>query len=278
MQTITATDAVLKSAEDLKMALGGELPQNCTTKTAIDLLMKIFKQKSKATSQEDVATPQRVQVAGPQRVVREKNKTHIDQSLEQEHRRRRINDVMQENKNENTTIKNDTKASALIDNNEAGIERQNETKQDGPDFNTRSKTRVRSLTQEVALQAIEISGRGAKLTARSTAARKYPLEFLCEYANAVLDGETGELLQYRHLIKSPKYKKDWFISAGNEVGRLAQGMPSRDIKGTDTLFFIQKSEVPSDRWKDITYAQFVCDVRPQKKEKNHARLVAGGIE
>ena len=69
MPSITATDAVLKAAEDLKMALRGKLPQNCTTKTAIDLLMKIFKQKAKATSKEDVATPQRVQVTGPQRVV-----------------------------------------------------------------------------------------------------------------------------------------------------------------------------------------------------------------
>mgnify|MGYP007089473653 CR=1 FL=1 len=198
-------------------------------------------------------------------MVREKTKTHVDQSLEQERSRRRIYDMTQDNKNENTTIENNNEASALMDNNEAGSERQKEDKQDGPAFNTRSKTRARSLTQEVALQAIEISGRGAKLTARSTAARKYPLEFLCEYANAVLDGETGELLQYRHLIKSPKYRNDWFISAGNEVGRLAQGMPSQEIKGTDTLFFIQKSKFPTDRWKDVTYAQFVCDVRPQKK-------------
>ena len=53
-------------------------------------------------------------------------------------------------------------------------------------------------------------------------------------------------------------------------------IPSKDIKGTDTLFFIKKSELPTDRWKDVTYAKFVCDVRPQKKEKNPARLVAGG--
>ncbi len=92
----------------------------------------------------------------------------------------------------------------------------------------------------------------------------------------MLDGETGELLQYGHLIKSPKYKKYWFISAGNEVERLVQGMPSRDIKGTDTLFFIQKSEVHTDRCKEIMYAQFLCDVIPQKKENNRARLVAGG--
>jgi hypothetical protein len=134
--------------------------------------------------------------------------------------------MTQENENENTTIDNDNKASALKDNNEAGSERQNETKQDGLAFNTHLKTQARSLTQEVALQAMEISERDAELTACSTAARKYPLEFLCEYANAGLDGETGELLQYMHLIKSTKYEKDWFISASNEVGRLAQGMPS----------------------------------------------------
>ncbi len=62
MPTITATDAVLKAAEDLKMALGGKLPQNCTTKTAIDLLMKIFKEKAKVISKDDEATPQRVQL------------------------------------------------------------------------------------------------------------------------------------------------------------------------------------------------------------------------
>ena len=96
--------------------------------------------------------------------------------------------------------------------------------------------------QEVALQAMEISGGGAKFNARQAASRKFPLEFLCEYANAVLDGETGELMQYRHLINNPKYREDWFTSAGNEIGRLAQGMPSRGIEGTDTLVFIKKNE------------------------------------
>ncbi len=95
-----------------------------------------------------------------------------------------------------------------MDNNKARYKQQDKTKQEGPAFNMRSKTRARTLTQEVELQAMEVSGRGAKLTAQSTAARNYPLEFLCDYANDVLDGETGELLQYRYLIKSPKYKKE----------------------------------------------------------------------
>ena len=57
---------------------------------------------------------------------------------------------------------------------------------------------------------------------------------------------------------------------------MSQGIPSHDIKGTDTLFFIQKSKFPTDRCKDVTYAQFVHDVRPHKKEKNRTQLVAGG--
>jgi hypothetical protein len=43
-----------------------------------------------------------------------------------------------------------------------------------------------------------------------------------EMANAVLARETGELLEYRGLMKSEKYKKVWNTSSANEFGRLAQ--------------------------------------------------------
>ena len=112
-------------------------------------------------------------------------------------------------------------------------------------------------------------------TARQTASRQYPLKFLTDFAGAVLDEETGELLEYRHLIKNPKYAKDWKYSFGNEIGRLAQGMPGR-AKGTNTLFFIHPNEVPKDRWKDVSYAKIVCNVRPQKAETNRTRLTFGG--
>ena len=82
--------------------------------------------------------------------------------------------------------------------------------------------------------------------AQQVVGRQYPLPFLCNFANAVLDGETGELLEYRHLIQCPKYKEAWSISFGNEIGWLAQGMPGR-VKGTNTIFFILKSHVQADR-------------------------------
>jgi hypothetical protein len=37
-------------------------------------------------------------------------------------------------------------------------------------------------------------------------------------ANPVLDYETGKLLEYRQLLKHPKYSKAWSTSAANEFG------------------------------------------------------------
>jgi hypothetical protein len=45
-----------------------------------------------------------------------------------------------------------------------------------------------------------------------------------EFAAPVLDVETGKLLEYRALLKHPRFKEAWSISAANEFGRLAQGV------------------------------------------------------
>ena len=51
------------------------------------------------------------------------------------------------------------------------------------------------------------------------------MRFLVDLAAAVLNEETGKLMEYRHLIKKPKLHEQWGYSFGNEIGRLAQGMP-----------------------------------------------------
>ena len=102
---------------------------------------------------------------------------------------------------------------------------------------------TRASKRRKLLSAVDVSG--SCPTARQAASRKYPLEFLTDFAGSVLDGVTGKLLEYRHLIERPEYKDDWGYSFGNEIGRLAQGMPGQN-NGTDTLFFINKNEVPSD--------------------------------
>ena len=64
-----------------------------------------------------------------------------------------------------------------------------------------------------------------------------------EVANTVLDHETGELLEYRRLLKHPRFKEVWTKSAADEFGRLANGIGGQ-IKGTNIIEFIHKHEVP----------------------------------
>jgi hypothetical protein len=64
-------------------------------------------------------------------------------------------------------------------------------------------------------------------------------------------------------------------SPANDIGRLVQGVGSQ-IQGTNTIFFIHKHQVPAERWRDITYAKFVCELNPNKKEVHRTRLTVGG--
>jgi len=61
---------------------------------------------------------------------------------------------------------------------------------------------------------------------------------------------------------------------GNELGRLAQGVGTRMPHGTDTIFFIPKSQLPTGR--KVTYANAICDHRPLKTEPYRVRLTVGG--
>ena len=41
---------------------------------------------------------------------------------------------------------------------------------------------------------------------------------------AVMDEQTGRLLNYKQLMQDPKYKENWITSSENEFGRLANGV------------------------------------------------------
>mgnify|MGYP006160256745 CR=1 FL=1 len=51
-------------------------------------------------------------------------------------------------------------------------------------------------------------------------------------AHTVINMETGQALEYRQLLRHPKFKEAWSTSAANEFGRLAQGVGGR-VKGTN---------------------------------------------
>ena len=92
-------------------------------------------------------------------------------------------------------------------------------------------------------------------------------------ANAVTDPITGQAQEYRHLVKGPD-KEKWIKSLANEFGRLAQGVGTRMPKGTDTIHFVTKLQVPQDR--KVTYGRITCSIRPQKTETHRTRLTVGG--
>ncbi len=63
-------------------------------------------------------------------------------------------------------------------------------------------------------------------------------------------------MEYRHILINLKYREIYKPAYGKELGRLAKGIPGI-FKGTDTIVFINKNKVPTDRWKDVTYGH-IC--------------------
>ena len=95
------------------------------------------------------------------------------------------------------------------------------------------------------------------------------------WAYSIIDKDTGEELEYRHLIKREKYKEKAERSFENELGRLAQGVGGHE-KGTNTIFFIPHKKFPETRQKDVTYGRICVNWRPQKAEPLRTRLTVGG--
>ena len=70
----------------------------------------------------------------------------------------------------------------------------------GPDIRTRSKNpKFRSVAQEAMLLCATVAQ--TKLYPKQLTSRRFPVEMI----NAILNEETGELMEYRHIMKNPKY-------------------------------------------------------------------------
>ena len=101
---------------------------------------------------------------------------------------------------------------------------------------------------------------------------RYNLRSRYAVACAVLNLETGDMEEYPALIRG-KDKDTWFNAYGNDICRLAQGMPGRP-DGTDTIHFIRRDQVP--KHKKVTYGKKECTIRPNKAEVYRVRLTVGG--
>jgi hypothetical protein len=294
MPTITNADSLLQAASNMSTALQGGVAQSLETTDAIEALMKIFKKNAEqAKKAEDDANPQRVQMrkAAEQRVALEKaheatqetennEDRHSGQNENSQPPQVEINDSSDDEDEEEVYIgplEVEYPTSTNNNNNDASpnVISQDCEGYDTPANNTRSRRATTSITQEAMLMTIDIT-KSARITPSALAKRKFPLAVLCVFAGAVLDQATGEMMEYRHLIKHPKHKGTWGNSYGDEVGRLAQGRKQSGLEGTNTLFFINFNQIPRDRIKDITYDRICCNVRPEKDDPNRTRITVGG--
>ncbi len=138
-----------------------------------------------------------------------------------------------------------------------------------PAQNTRSKTagdwptgkkrcKVRTIEQELVLECnktyTEVTQKPVQ--ASSLSQRKFPSKFF----NAVLNKDTGKLMEMWQLLRNPKYSNLWGKSYTKELGPLAQDIPG--TKGTDTIVFIKYNKIPLDQRRNVTYGKTVVTYRP----------------
>jgi hypothetical protein len=104
-------------------------------------------------------------------------------------------------------------------------------------------------------------------------------------ALAVLDRNTGKLLEHRQLRKDPCYKTVRDHSYANELGHLCQGVGTGDkvggkrVAGTNTFHLIAYADILHQKQKQIIYMKVVCEVRKGKDDENHencTRITVGG--
>jgi hypothetical protein len=89
--------------------------------------------------------------------------------------------------------------------------------------------------------------------------------------NAVINNNTGKLMEMCHLLCNPKYTKLWGKLYTKELGQLAQGVSG--TKSTDTIVFIWYNKIPLDRRRHITYRKMVVMYQPEKD----ARIEQGSL-
>jgi hypothetical protein len=181
MPTITPSCTLILAVDYITDAISGLILTPTVTAHAVEHLLEIYKQQARATR--DTATTQRV--------LREC--TQAEQATHEQHQQQAAPSYPQF-EHEHTCITPTPPSIPQI----------TQDDQDSlPMANTRQQ---RTLTQDIMLQCMDIPEYKAPITPQEAASRKYPLQFLCDLAFAVLENKTSNLCEYCHLMKYPKHR------------------------------------------------------------------------
>ena len=83
------------------------------------------------------------------------------------------------------------------------------------------------------------------------------------------------MMEYRKLMRKPKYRQLYRNYYAKEIGQLAQGMHGL-VDGTNTMFLIDNQDIPVKRWKDVKCGIVVVEYQPDKRNPYYTRLTIGG--
>jgi hypothetical protein len=193
---ITLADALIKAADNLVDVILGQLPKNSITADAVEQLMEIYKiEAKKATYKAQAQRVLREQVQA-QRVMAEQQAQVPQPTSPKQNPASFPSFEVEDSANKPKKARGGHNIISQDDDSP-------------PSSNTCQQLQLRMLTQDYMLHMIEIPGYTAPFTPAQASCCKYPLQFLCDFANAVLDDDTGDLLEYHHLIKYPKHKDIW---------------------------------------------------------------------
>jgi hypothetical protein len=181
MPTITPSDALILVADYLTDTISGLIPTPTVIAYTVKQLLEIYKQQAHTTR--DTATAQRVL----------RVHTQVEQATHKQHQQQVAPSYLQ------FELKHTCNTPTL-----PSIPQITQDDQDSPP--SASTCHQQILRQDFMFQCMEIPGYKAPFTPQQANFCRYPLQFLCDLAYAILNDETCNLLKYCHLMKHPKHK------------------------------------------------------------------------
>ena len=262
--TFTSHDALIRAADKLADAISGTIPKNSTTENGIKSLLDIFKQQANVAKNRLDAKAKQMNDAATQRVQDERQKEATTQPSNLA--------TAQRVPTATTTFETENKPTDQVNGKRNNVptitQDEDETPTTTHTSNRVLRSETRSLTDEFLYNAMEFPGVATTFATNNRASPKQTQQVMPDWINAVINKETGEPMEYRHLLKDPKQRERWLKSFGKEIRRL--------VTTTKTIKFVSWKNIPKDRLRDITYARICCNERPEKTDPYRTRITMGG--
>jgi len=129
----------------------------------------------------------------------------------------------------------------------------------------RPRRQKRHIAAAIALAGILTNKIQSVLSPPNTATPRH-------FCNAI-NPDTGREAEFQELRRCSE-GAEWNVCNSDEFGRLAQGNDAHPDSGTNTIFFINRNQVPSH--KKATYLRICAEDRPHKAIKKRIRHTVGG--